>query len=441
MSPFVLIGLKDHTLETIQKMITGYESSLLTNNDQLMKFLDSPTESNALFIFCGLSITEVKPNEMAQTLRNCFPKARIYFVTDSTDGLEIKNFKKNGYNDIFVLPGDHLYLEQEAHKLKQLLGHEERRFAPVKVFDLEADSTLNFDLAVFLPLNKKFVVMSKQGAKMDKKKLDKFKEKAVSSVFIPEEHMDRFTTYCTDRILKMTDASGAMSETERSTKLRGTVRDLFQSIFETDGEAASFDGGKAIMSQCTSIVEKYVKKKTNFDMNSIMAILSDTNSIHTHSSSVSTIACLFSLGTGIGRPEDLALAGLFHDISLMNSPYQDVPNDFKFPNKEEEDKYKQHPINSLRYLKEKRMTITPEISAMIEQHHERVDGKGYPKQLLAHKIKPETQLLSLCDQLDNLTRVEPGKPRLSPLDALKIIGENGSVGLDIVAEVKRLLTK
>jgi two-component system cell cycle response regulator len=54
-----------------------------------------------------------------------------------------------------------------------------------------------------------------------------------------------------------------------------------------------------------------------------------------------------------------------------------------------------------------------EVAEIVGQHHERVDGTGYPKGLREHEIRIETKILSVCDAFASMRGDRPYRPGLS----------------------------
>jgi len=52
------------------------------------------------------------------------------------------------------------------------------------------------------------------------------------------------------------------------------------------------------------------------------------------------------------------------------------------------------------------------------QHHEHFDGTGYPNGIFGDRMCKEAQLLAIADRFDYLTAIRPGKPTLSPFEAV-----------------------
>ncbi len=55
------------------------------------------------------------------------------------------------------------------------------------------------------------------------------------------------------------------------------------------------------------------------------------------------------------------------------------------------------------------------------QHHEKLNGSGYPQKLKGSQITQDAKILSVADVYDALTSERPFRDRLEPYEAMKII--------------------
>ncbi len=438
------IGLDTEGLNLMTSELANVSMYHVDTDDKFEALLEDESEENFIpLIFCGPKLNQFSPYEVAQTIRNTYPQSRIIFILGTTEDLKISTLKKNGASEVFILPNDKSLLNMEFDDVVKLIGSAPglTRYRAVQLFDIEPEDELPFDLSVFLPMNNKYIKVVKSGDKVRRQQIDKFKEKQVGRVFIDSRQTDQFYDYCAEKLADLNDPNSAMSETERKQKLQTSVRDLFATIHD-GSDNADFEVGRQVMKQSESVVAKFLEKKTGISFHKqIEAALGSTEDSYTHASSVSAIASLLSMATEIGKPEDLALAGLFHDVALLGFKHDPYPGDEFVESLEadERKKYLDHPMDAQRVLKTKKMTITPEIVKIIEQHHERNDGKGFPQALSAAKIIPEAQLLSIADQIEYYGQFRPGEQRLSPLQAIDAIEKNGSISLEVLFKVRKVL--
>jgi HD-GYP domain-containing protein (c-di-GMP phosphodiesterase class II) len=96
---------------------------------------------------------------------------------------------------------------------------------------------------------------------------------------------------------------------------------------------------------------------------------------------------------------------------------------------EEWEEIKRHPVESHRILKNIPFTgFFPNLLTMILQHHERLDGSGYPQGLADEAILPQSRILAIVDVFDSLRRDRHYKKALSQELALKILQEEALLG-------------
>lgn len=96
---------------------------------------------------------------------------------------------------------------------------------------------------------------------------------------------------------------------------------------------------------------------------------------------------------------------------------------------EEWDEIKRHPAESHRILKNIPFTsYFPNLLTMIHQHHERLDGSGYPDGTQAKDIIAQSRMLAIVDIYDSLRRDRHYKKALSQDMALRILREEASQG-------------
>ena len=115
------------------------------------------------------------------------------------------------------------------------------------------------------------------------------------------------------------------------------------------------------------------------------------------------------------------LMGLLHDVGKVQLPNKILTAPRKLT-EEEYEEVKNHTRYGWEILRQSRLNSKIQIAAL--EHHERMDGSGYPKGLKGHKISPESKALAIADIYEALTNWRPYKAPLSPLQALDIVKKN-----------------
>lgn len=146
---------------------------------------------------------------------------------------------------------------------------------------------------------------------------------------------------------------------------------------------------------------------------------------YTHSVNVGFLAvCLAKVALNGSERHDMHElgAGFFlHDVGkvgvdqgIINKPGKLTP--------EEMQEMRRHPSLGFKLLAEAKQ-LTEESKIIVLQHHERYDGKGYPKGLRGQEIHLYGRICSLADVYDALTSDRPYRRRMSPFEALKVMKE------------------
>jgi HD-GYP domain-containing protein (c-di-GMP phosphodiesterase class II) len=110
------------------------------------------------------------------------------------------------------------------------------------------------------------------------------------------------------------------------------------------------------------------------------------------------------------------MAALIHDVGMLKLPTT-LLRETESLNDEQRRAIEAHPILGA----DMAARITPSADWIIDaaaQHHERVDGTGYPAGLRDLQIKPLVRLLSVCDAYAAMRQLRPHRLALDPRTAL-----------------------
>lgn len=97
--------------------------------------------------------------------------------------------------------------------------------------------------------------------------------------------------------------------------------------------------------------------------------------------------------------KDIAVASLFHDVGKCNTPDEILKKKGKLES-EEMKVIRHHPVDTGRLL---RKYYNNRIAEIAENHHERIDGSGYPFGLSGHELSTEAKILAVVDAFDAMT--------------------------------------
>lgn len=135
----------------------------------------------------------------------------------------------------------------------------------------------------------------------------------------------------------------------------------------------------------------------------LLQMASHERTTASHMFVVSTLAVMLGaevFGKDIDLLRSLGVAGMLHDIGKLSiSP--DILNKAAPLTREEIQLVQQHPIESVRLIGQD-PDVTPTSRQIIVQHHERVDGRGYPLGASRAELHPGSRLVTIVDSFHAL---------------------------------------
>ncbi|MGD9677363.1 MAG: HD-GYP domain-containing protein [Vulcanibacillus sp.] len=142
---------------------------------------------------------------------------------------------------------------------------------------------------------------------------------------------------------------------------------------------------------------------------------------HNHNQRVKEYA--LKIGNKLNLPKDrietLVFAALFHDLGKVHIPDEILNKPSKLT--EEEFEYIKKHCSDGAHLVEK--TYYENIAKIIEQHHEKLNGSGYPNGLKGDEILFEAKIISVSDSFDAMTTDRPYRKGFSPQAAVEELRE------------------
>lgn len=165
---------------------------------------------------------------------------------------------------------------------------------------------------------------------------------------------------------------------------------------------------------------------------------------YTYSHSVNVAMLSSAVGKVLGYSptliKELTLGALLHDIgkvripkTILNKPGSLTPQELEI--------VKKHPF--LGYQIACMMKLPAKITEIIYNHHERINGNGYPRGLRVEKLSLNAQIVAVVDVYDAMISERPYKKAVSHHEALNVmlLEGNDSLNYDILYKFTSLVYK
>jgi len=256
-----------------------------------------------------------------------------------------------------------------------------------------------------------------------------------SSVPFTEEHRKRLTgagvkfIYIAmseqDRFRKQTEANLLDTAGDPSTAVSARAEIVYETSVELVNELLS----EPDLAAKSPRLEKVSRAVTTLVLSDPTAFSHLFSASHhdfytaTHMVNVGTwmVPLAYALGHhDVDELSRICQAGFLHDIGKNYIP-ADVLNKRGKLSDEEWQLIRRHPELGVEHLS-KYDGIHPTILAVTLEHHERMDGSGYPRKLKGDQMDPISRICAVVDSFDAMTAFRPFKERtMSVADAVKII--------------------
>jgi len=148
-----------------------------------------------------------------------------------------------------------------------------------------------------------------------------------------------------------------------------------------------------------------------------------------HQVRVANLACAIAKIIGLSEDdiEKIRIAGLLHDIGKINIPIEILSKPGKI-SAAEFDIIKLHPKIGYEVVNE--METPYPVADTVLQHHERLNGSGYPSNLTDEKILFEAKIIGVADVVEAMSSHRPYRPAIGIKVALQEIQKNIDVLYD-----------
>ena len=164
----------------------------------------------------------------------------------------------------------------------------------------------------------------------------------------------------------------------------------------------------------------------------------------TYIHSVNVAVLMVGFAAALGYPEekilDIGIGGLLHDIGVVRLP-EGLMHRQGVYTRQEAEQLKRHPKLGLEILSQNAKPVPGIVRNIVAQHHERLNGGGYPAYLTHKKIDEGAMICAIADMYDSLTTQGMYQKTYLPQEALALIfqGADDDFPRELVEHFTKLL--
>jgi HD-GYP domain-containing protein (c-di-GMP phosphodiesterase class II) len=253
-------------------------------------------------------------------------------------------------------------------------------------------------------------ILLRSGVKLNNRYVEKLKELGVFFIYVEDDRLDDIAT-----------------EDERLGELKQTTLKNMSRIMKNVYSCNSRE-----VKDSLNIVEDMVDYIISMgDVNtSLFDIRTYDNYTYVHSLDTCIMSSFLGLSNGFNENElkELAIGAILHDIGKVKIDNKIITKCGALTD-EEFLEIRRHPIYGEEILSRNVRISDNAIKAVI-QHHERVDGRGYPYKLADKEISKFGKIVCICDVYDAVSNDRVYRKKFSPNEAYELILAGSGTAFD-----------
>lgn len=371
-------------------------------------------------VAAGVEAAAPSADTVIATLKKTLPSTCILVALGAAGGAsQYEKLRRQGVEKVFFFPHEKDMILNEIFTLAPLEIPPQQldldAMMKVCVSDIAAAEKFPFDIFLYLSRNKKILALRKANAPVEAKLQKKAEENPNFFLLVRRGDYQKYRQRTVDKLKSLNDSE--LPVEKKAELVRHEVRALVHDLFGKENLPA--EEGQKIVENFRQIANDYMESISQDAgaQDRLRALSAQVMSNHGHAMNMSAYCSMFGMMAGIQDLEALTLAGLMHDLG-----YYKLPMNFSFKTEAEMDEeeltqFKRHPVLAIEVIKERNLPVPPHVQRIIVQHHERMDGSGYPQGLKGDQIEELTKICAFADVFDELTSLHSGRPSCSPAEA------------------------
>ncbi len=215
-------------------------------------------------------------------------------------------------------------------------------------------------------------------------------------------------------------------------KTRKQAVNIIKEFFEGAGKKHNFAISDEQKQLVKSIIDEIMRKRSTILQ--LSQIQRHHDDIFSHSVNVAVLSTMTAISMGIYSRDDLyiiSLGAMLHDVGKVFVPKRVLLKQGALTRQETEI-LQEHTWAGFQLLR--KFPEIPLVSAHIAlQHHEQINGEGYPRKMVGQDIHLYSRIVSLANEYDNLVADKPGVKGMESHAAYEAMVAGVNVKFDPVA--------
>jgi HD-GYP domain-containing protein (c-di-GMP phosphodiesterase class II) len=287
-------------------------------------------------------------------------------------------------------------------------------FIPISIATLTPSLQLGLDLYQAEADTENYILYRGGDYPLTVNDLERLRARGVEQLFISRDSQAFYKDYL--REIATSGDSENVSLAVRTQAVTEVVRQILQEAFSEDNTEQTIDAASQLGTLTADILTN-----DQFAVKDMLKVLHHDYATFTHSANVAFYCGMLANELGYSKEvvEEITAGGLLHDLGkleirdeLLRKPGKLTELEFR--------EIRMHPIVGFKKLAYREDLVEGQLM-MTYQHHERLDGKGYPVGCVEDDIHPWAKLCSVVDVYEALTSNRPYRKAMPRKKALLIM--------------------
>lgn len=295
---------------------------------------------------------------------------------------------------------------------------------PISLTTLASTSALGLDLYLRSPQTEEYKLFRGADYPMSPRDLQRLRARGIKQLYIQRDTREQYQTYL--RQVAKDDSGGAPADyAVRLAAVNEVVRDVLESDFQSADNDRMVDSAMELGTITADLIAH-----DEFAAADLLRVLHHDYATFTHSANVAFYAGMLAEAMGISTAEiqQIVAGGLLHDLGKLEIDERILCK----PGRLDDAEFRiirSHPTIGFRKLA-RREDLTAGQLMMVYQHHERLDGGGYPTGCQTDEIHLWAKICGVVDVFEALTSHRPYRSPMPRLRALEILERDRGTAFD-----------
>jgi putative nucleotidyltransferase with HDIG domain len=296
---------------------------------------------------------------------------------------------------------------------------------PVSLSTLIAGSAVGVDLFMCESLEARPVLFCTQDSAITPARLQQLSGEGVSKLYIHRDSYESYQGYLRENLALLLE-NESISPIDRVAIMGDVVRAVLKEQMPSKDTAQLVETCVDLGNSITRILGDQPVLVSD-----LCDVLHHDYATFTHSTNVASYAVVLASELGFSEADlkEIAVGALLHDLGKLEIPDRILTkpgrlDDFEFR------EIKKHPTIGFQRLVEEQQRLSYPQLMMVYQHHEKLNGEGYPVGISSDEIHPWAKLCAVVDIFEALTSQRPYRKPMTLPTAIAVLEKAAGTEID-----------